>query len=349
VVRIGSVLLVFESTLQLMAVDPPEVSREAIFGDAAATRGLRARVAQVAHDPSPVLLVGETGTGKELIAGEVHRLSGRPGPLVAVNCAALSPQLIESELFGHVRGAFTGAHDERPGLFRAADGGTLFLDEIGELPLELQPKLLRVMQDHEVRPVGGTRSLRVDVRIIAATHRDVAAQVESGAFRRDLYARLALWYVRVPSLRERRADLLAWLARLGTRWAVERKRPPRPIVLDAAAAEELLLAVWPDNLRGLDRLVHELGDSTETITLARLPAWIRPAEPPSAAPTPTAAATATAAPRAEEPARLPPPTAEELAAALRRLDGSVRAVARHYGRDRRQIYRWMDAFGLRPK
>jgi transcriptional regulator with GAF, ATPase, and Fis domain len=334
-------------------------SREAIPGQAPTTRALRASIAQVARDPSPVLLVGETGTGKELIAEEIHRLSGRPGPLVAINCAALSPALIESELFGHVRGAFTGAGEAQPGLFREADRGTLLLDEIGELPADLQPKLLRAIQEKEVRPVGTSRSVPVDVRIVAATNRPLAADVEAGTFRRDLYARLSLWEVKVPPLRRRRGDLFMWIDRLYRRWLAERARPAQPPAwtFEAIAAEALLLREWRDNLRGVDRLVHALAAAStpgeEPLTFPQLPAWLwdtagaasgAVGESPSAPSWPAAPAVA--------PLRDPPraaPSKEELVAALARHDGSVRATAKYYGRDRRQVYRWMEAFGLKER
>jgi len=361
VVRVGNVLLVYESGPGVGAGDADAeagpgagaraVSRDAIPGDAAATRLLRAAVARTAPDPSPVLLIGETGTGKEFVADELHRLSGRDGKLVAINCAALSPQLVESQLFGHVRGAFTGATEDQPGLFRAAQGGTLLLDEIGELPLDLQPKLLRAIQEKEVRPVGGTRSVRVDVRILAATNRDLSAQVESGCFRRDLYARLSLWEIRVPPLRERRADLLGWIDRLHRKWLAERARADdAPLAFDAKAAEALLLCDWPDNLRGVDRLVHMLAaerPGRAAVSLSQLPGWLwggaGAAEPAAA---PGKAATAPASAQATRP---PVPTREELEAALAQHNGSVRAVARHFGRDRRQIYRWLEAHGLKGK
>src|SRR6185295_11015283 len=171
-----------------------------------------------ATDPAPVLLHGESGTGKERIAGELHRLSGRKGRLIAVNCAALSRELVESQLFGHQKGAFTGATELHPGYFRAAQGGTLFLDEIGELSLEVQPKLLRAIQQGEVQAVGSTQPAHVDVRVVAATNRELQQAVNAGQFRADLYARLSLWELRVPPLRERRADLFPWIDRLHGRW-----------------------------------------------------------------------------------------------------------------------------------
>jgi transcriptional regulator with GAF, ATPase, and Fis domain len=355
VLRVGPVLLVYDAPARFPATDPDEVSREAIPGGAVAARQLREEVARVARDPSPVLLTGATGTGKELIAGEIHRLSGRTGKLVAVNCAVLNPQLVESQLFGHVRGAFTGAHSEQQGLFRAADGGTLLLDEIGELPLELQPKLLRVLQEKEVCPVGGTRNVAVDVRVIAATNRDLAALVDSGGFRRDLYARLALWEIRVPSLQRRRADVLQWLERLAARWRSARGLAAQPLpALDTEAAEALLLRDWSDNLRGVDRLVHALAEAAGTggtIALRDLPAWLWD-EPAREAPTARAEAPAPAraAARAAGTATAPPiPSRDELAAVLAQNRGSIRATARHFARDRRQIYRWLEAFGLKGK
>src|SRR5262249_13842254 len=154
--------------------DESAADGDALPGRSAAATALRAALAEAASDQAPVLLVGETGVGKERAAEELHRLSGRAGPLVRVNCAALAPQLVEDQLFGHVRGAFTGAGDDQPGLLRAADGGTLVLDEVGELPAELQPKLLRALEERQVAPLGSTRAVRVDVRVVAATNRDLA-------------------------------------------------------------------------------------------------------------------------------------------------------------------------------
>jgi len=352
VIRLGpSVVAVYQSFAASAGSESDLItSRDAIPGDSPLARALRADVARVAADPSPVLLVGETGTGKEHIAEEIHRLSGRRGDLVAVNCAALTPALIESQLFGHTKGAFTGADEAQRGLFREADGGTLLLDEIGELPLELQPKLLRAIQEREVRPVGSTRTFPVDVRVIAATNRNLTTQVEQGGFRRDLYGRLSLWEIAIPPLRRRRGDLFMWIERLRARWMTERSRgvPARPLVFEGRAAEALLLRDWRDNLRGVDRLVHALAgrdiraDADEPLTFGALPPWlwektatgthqVPPAEPP--------------APETSRAA----PTREQLAETLARNHGSIRATARFYGRDRKQIYRWMDAMGLREK
>jgi transcriptional regulator with GAF, ATPase, and Fis domain len=337
VLQLGDVFLVYEGETDATDDAPlPDLP-----GRSAAARALRAAVARAAADPSPALIVGETGTGKEWVARELHRAGGRSGPMVAVNCAALGPTLVESQLFGHVKGAFTGATGEHRGLFRAADGGTLFLDEIGELPLELQPKLLRALQDHEVLAVGATRTVAVDVRVVAATNRALGAAVSDGGFRRDLYARLAMWEIAVPPLRARRADILDWLLRLHHAWRDARPGArAAPIELLPDAVETLLLHPWPDNLRGVDRLVHRLATATHTAAVGRaeLPAWLRDLEPAPAEPT---AEPAPARGRRETPARA------EIERAYHELGGSVRALARHFGRDRKQIYRWLAALGLK--
>ncbi len=328
VLRIADVHLVYERQLADDGDDAEVVARDAVPGEAAVMAPLRARIARAAGDAAPVLLCGETGTGKERIAGELHRLSGRRGPYLAVNCAALARELIESQLFGHVRGAFTGAGEAQPGLFRSADGGTVLLDEIGDLPLELQPKLLRVLEEGEVHPVGSARPVTVDVRVIAATHRDLAVAAETGEFRRDLYARLSLWEIQVPALRQRRVDLLPWLDRL--------RGAGGAISFEPDAVERLLLAPWPTNLRGLDRLLRELPAHARPVAAYELPAWIT--APPASAEV------------AQVPiGRPPPPTREEFLAAFDQHGGSVHALARHFQRDRRQIYRWLDAYRLDAK
>ena len=227
---------------------------DGIVGRSPAIQNVLARVTQVAPTSTTVLLLGETGTGKELLARAIHDRSPRRGrTLVKVNCAALPPTLIESELFGHEKGAFTGATATRPGRFELADGGTLFLDEIAELPVDLQAKLLRVLEDGEFERVGGTRSYKVDVRIIAATNRDLVRAMGEGRFREDLYYRLAEFPIRIPPLRERREDipLLVWSVierrRLDLGRSVERV-PKR--VMDA-----LVSYAWPGNVRELENVI----------------------------------------------------------------------------------------------
>ena len=326
VIRAGGVLIVYEEGGE---PDGPTELAAAIPGTASATRALRALIAQAAPDPAHILLTGETGTGKEHVARALHDLSGRPGPFLAVSCAELTGELMAGQLFGHARGAFTGAHQAQSGLFRAASGGTLLLDEIGELAPALQPKLLRVLQERCVLPVGEQRPIPVDVRVVAATNADIAALVDSGAFRRDLHARLAFWDILVPPLRSRRADILAWVGLLHRTYIERRPGGGPPLVFDADAAEAILRAPWPDNLRGLDRLVHRLAASSPRGALGR-----------------DAVASLLAAPEPSPPARPDPPGREELEARLAEL-GSVAALARHYGRNRRQIYRWLKARGVR--
>ena len=283
----------------------------------------------------------------------MHRLSGRPGPFVTLNCAALSPQLVESQLFGHARGAFTGAVGAHQGVFRAAERGTLFLDEIGELPLELQPKLLRAIQEREIHPVGETRGIRVDVRVVAATHRDLPAMVDKGLFRRDLFARIAIWQVDVPPLRARRADVSNWLRVLEARFRSARPwaalADVSPITVDAEVAEAMLLAPWPENLRGLDRWVHRLlADGGGPVSLARLQDLGLSGDLASGVAAAHGGGGAPAAVQADAAVERPGiPDAATLEALLVEHGGSVRAVARRLSRDRKQVYRWIERYGLR--
>jgi formate hydrogenlyase transcriptional activator len=226
-----------------------------IVGQSPALQTVLAQVAQVAPTPTTVLLLGETGTGKELLARAIHdRSPRRDRALVKVNCAALPPTLIESELFGHEKGAFTGATATRLGRFELADKGTLFLDEIAELPLELQPKLLRVLQDGEFQRVGGTRTFKVDARIVAATNRDLVRAVGEGRFRNDLYYRVATFPIHVPPLRDRREDipLLVWSLIERRQTALGRRIDTIPTrVMDALTRYD-----WPGNVRELLNVIE---------------------------------------------------------------------------------------------
>jgi two-component system response regulator GlrR len=210
----------------------------------------------VADSDASVLIFGDSGTGKELLAQAIHRASRRATrPFVAVNCGAIPEALLESELFGHARGAFSGAIQAHKGLFLAADGGTIFLDEIGDMPLALQVKLLRVLQEDEVRPVGATQSVPVDVRVISATHRDLDAQREAGQFREDLYYRLNVVSLRLPALSERREDIPLLATHFLRKLAERYKKPVPTLAPDAMAV--LIAAPWPGNVRQLLNLLEQ--------------------------------------------------------------------------------------------
>ncbi|MGE0403871.1 MAG: sigma-54-dependent transcriptional regulator [Kofleriaceae bacterium] len=226
-----------------------------MIGDSPAMREMRATIDKVAQSDATVLITGESGTGKELVARALHFAGRRASrSFTPVNCGALVGTLLDSELFGHTRGAFTGADTAKRGLFVAADGGTLFLDEIGELPLELQPKLLRALQDGEVKPVGGTASIRVDARVIAATNRTLTDGIKAGTFREDLYYRLAVITIEVPALRNRPGDI-ALLARHFAEQAALRAERSRPHLTDAAIAH-LTSHSWPGNVRELENTIE---------------------------------------------------------------------------------------------
>ena len=264
------------------------------FAILARCRGLAAMLAQVrqvAPTSTTVLVQGETGTGKELVARALHELSPRrAGPLVKVNCAALSPALVESELFGHERGAFTGAQQQRIGRFELADGGTLLLDEVGELPLELQPKLLRVLQEQEFERVGGAKPVRVDVRIVSATNRDLAKAVEAGRFRADLFYRLAVFSIDVPPLRDRPGDVTT-LAQAFLR--AQAHRLGKSLTgLTPGALDRLLAHDWPGNVRELGNVIERAAivAAGPAATEDDLPPLARfEPKPPPAMPAPDAA------------------------------------------------------------
>jgi two-component system response regulator AtoC len=213
-------------------------------------------VAQVADVRSPVLVTGETGTGKELIARALHEEGSRKdAPFIAVNCSAIAANLMESELFGHAKGSFTGADRHHRGLFEEADGGTLFLDEIGELPIDLQPKLLRVLQEGEVRRVGESKSRKVDVRVLAATARDLEEAAEKGIFRDDLFYRLAVVEIRIPSLRERKEDIPVLAEHFLKLISARDNRKPPSMTDDAITS--LLEYDWPGNVRELENFMEK--------------------------------------------------------------------------------------------
>ena len=233
---------------------PDAAATPRLVGDSPAMRKLLMTVARVAPKDVTVLVRGETGTGKELIASMIHAQSARKSaPLVRFNCAAIPSELAEAELFGHVRGAFTGADRSHAGFFAAADGGTVVLDEIGELPLAMQAKLLRVLQDGEIQQVGASRVERVDVRVIASTNCDLAAEVRRGRFREDLYYRLAVIELVVPPLRQRRQDIPALAVEFARRHASRLGKPEAR--LSAELLEELTRRDWPGNVRELENAI----------------------------------------------------------------------------------------------
>jgi len=282
------------------------------------------RLERVAPSEVPIIVLGETGTGKELIARAIHALSQRPGPFVAVNCAALVPTLLESELFGHRKGAFSGATEDRIGLVRAADHGTLFLDEIGDLPAAAQATLLRTLQEREVLPVGSIKPIKVDIRVVSATHRDLASMVAGETFRADLLARISGFTVELPPLRDRREDLGLLVASI-LRRHVDPAREPR-FTCDAVRA--LLDHGFPLNVRELEKAIVTAislaGDGP--IEVNHLPKSLQGTHGPL---------------EGEDVERR-----EELVALLKEHRGNVAAVARQMGKARMQIHRWIARYGL---
>ncbi len=266
-------------------------SRFELIGQSAAIEKLRAQIAQVASSEASVLITGENGSGKEIVARNLHYMGPRAtGPFVTVNCAAIPNELIESELFGHEKGSFTGAHERRTGHFEAASGGTLFLDEIGDMPLAAQAKVLRALESHEVHRVGDTKSIPVDIRVVAATNADLARAVEEKSFRLDLFYRLNVVPLRVPALRERPEDVPLLVERFLAAIAERSGRSPQGI--EAEAIDLLRSQSWPGNVRQLKNVLEGASVFTSGQTIARAdveeilgsgPALAPPASPRTAA------------------------------------------------------------------
>jgi DNA-binding NtrC family response regulator len=283
---------------------------------------------RVGRSATPVLILGETGAGKEVLARAIHRISERKGEFVAVNCGALPAPLVEGQLFGHVRGAFSGAVGSAPGLIRSADAGTLLLDEIGDLPQPAQAALLRALQEQEVVALGDVRPVKVDFRLVAATNRPLDDLVTNGEFRRDLFARLTGFTFLLPPLRDRREDIGLLLAT----FAAERK-----LRLTPAAGCCLLAYDWPLNVRELRKAIDVSATIAggEAIDVVHLPpeivAHTQSASPRDRAPTPA------------------DPLRERLLASLARHEGNVSGVAREFGKARMQIQRWIRRFGVDPR
>ena len=360
VLRAGDTIFV----LRHEPVDVEDAAVPEVVGASVEARALRATIAQVAPTGATTLLLGATGTGKEVAARALHRASGRRGPLVPVNCGAIPEALFESELFGRTKGAFTGADKDEAGLVRAADGGTLFLDEIGELPLALQPKLLRFLDEGAVLAVGARKAVPVDARVVAATHQDLAKLVASGRFRADLFARLAEIVVPLPPLAQRRDDVLDLVAR-----ALGDGAPP----LHADLAHALVLHAWPFNVREVMKVGSELKVKGRGRDALELPLVVERLQTTKA----TAAGSATSALDGA-----PPPAGSAAGARTRRDDGPTGArrtdddeadddddggpvpdraglekllvehagvvaeIARATKRSRRQVRRWLEKHGL---
>jgi DNA-binding NtrC family response regulator len=328
-------------------VDAAAGAGERPIGESAATKRVMALAEKVAQSDASVLLLGESGTGKELLARAIHRWSPRAaGPFVAFDCSALAPSLVESELFGHEKGAFTGAQRARRGLFREAQGGTLLLDEIGDIAPEMQNKLLRVLQEREIKPVGGDAVVKIDVRVMAATNQDLEALVAEKRFREDLYYRLAVVPIELPPLRERREDIPLLAAHfLGKRRGAGPRPRPRPGSIAADAMALLSAYRWPGNIRELENVIERaaiLSDGDEIRARDLPPLEARATAPGPAGLTvdldrPLKDVVDDAVERVER---------EAILAALRAEEGSPSRAARRLGISRAAFYNKVKRHGI---
>jgi nitrogen regulation protein NR(I) len=337
-------------------VHPPAADgeRPPLVGQSPAMRAVYDVIARVADSPSTVLITGESGTGKELVAQALHRGSSRrTQPLIKVNCAAIPKDLVESELFGYEKGAFTGAVASKPGRFELADGGTLFLDEIGEIPVEMQVKLLRALQESEFERVGGIKTLRVDVRLIAATNRNLEALIAEGRFREDLFYRLNVVPIALPALRDRREDIPLLVQHFVEKY--DRRLGKQVERVDDAALEVLAAYAWPGNIRELENVMERsvLFADGPVITVAQLPATLRERVPGATPPVaPVGALGAMAAPSGASMKDIVRQAQSELertliSRALEETGGNVTRAAKKLQISRKSLQVKMKELGLR--
>jgi DNA-binding NtrC family response regulator len=350
ILELGHTIFLFREAVPRSTDDVPDLDAARLHppapGLATLAPALAAEVSRlgtIARSTVSVVIHGETGSGKELAARAIHLLSGRGGAFVAVNCGGIAKTLVETEMFGYRKGAFSGADEDRPGLMRSAEKGTLFLDEIADLPAAAQAALLRALQEQEVMPVGATRPVKIDVRLLAATHFDLQKQVAEGQFRADLFARISGFTVRLPPLRERREDLGILLGDLFRRLAPELLER---VSLTTDAAQAIFRHSWPLNVRELEKclstaLVLAAG---EPIDLAHMPDWARPTG---------AEGMGANLPDTDPDLRAVSPDEQrqrdELVALLKEHRGNISSIARAMGKARMQVQRWLKRYGLDPQ
>lgn len=318
-----------------LVTEASETDDSPLVGDSVAIRKARREIRRVAPSEASLLLVGETGCGKELAAQEIHRISRRSGQFVAVNCGAIPESLLESELFGHTKGAFSGADRNKSGLFEVAQGGTLFLDEIGELPIAMQAKLLRVLQDKEVRPLGSTRGRRIDTRVVAATNRNLIAAINTKQFRGDLYSRISQWVIQLPPLRERWLDIPILLQAF--------LPPGETRTLCPELVGAFVQHSWPFNVRELQSMLAQCrAEAPARGPISVSSGVLEQLETHRGIRIDGDALDSGPQPRERAPER------QILERLLIKCHGNVNQVAQELGKHRFQIYRWLNSYQLDP-